>query len=109
MNILDAAVLSVNGRDPERKRRLEFAIFEGLHDGDPGYFVAFKEALDVYIDLKEHHVPEFPEFVYSLRLPWVLREFTEEEHASARAKMTDEQGAAMDKYHALVERVLADA
>lgn len=108
MQIIDAAALSANGRDPEKQRRLELAMLEGLQEDGPDAFVAFKDALNTYIGLKEHHFPEFPEFVYSVKLPWVLSEFTAEEHARARAQMTEEQRAAMDKYRALVERVLAD-
>jgi hypothetical protein len=106
-NILEAAALGASGRDPERKKRLEHAILTGLHESGDDGFVAFKGALDIYVGLREEHFPAFPEFVYSVKLPWVLSEFTDEEHAAARAQMSEEQRLAMDRYHSLVERVFA--
>jgi hypothetical protein len=108
-HVLEAATLPLHPDQRGRQRELERSIMVGLQQDGPEGFVAFKEAINVYVDLKEHHLPEFPEFAYSVKLPWVLSSFTEEEHAIAKARMTEEQRAAMDAYRALVDSVLVDA
>lgn len=109
MHIVEAAALSANGSDPQKESELRTAIALGLQEEGIDSFVSLKEAINIYVELKEHHFPEFPDVVHSLKLPWVLSYLTDEDHARARAQMTEEQRKAMDHYHDVVARVLADA